>query len=128
MTMTRFSKLTVDPSGKRKYLEDNRTDEQMATHTIVIGGYDSWLSGWGKASGGDSYCGWACRPENADTVFEWVKKRGDISRVTRKLSTTRNFRLPRLCVHYRIYCVTENHLALGKPAAQESTPSNQKSI
>ena len=33
-------------------LNDDRTEAQKRTHTCLIAGTDSFLSGWGKAEGG----------------------------------------------------------------------------
>ena len=65
---------------------DDRTDEQKATHTWLIIGTDSFLSGWGGASGGASYAAWACKTEDRDRVFNWVSSRGDMKRVREALA------------------------------------------
>lgn len=67
-------------------LKDDRTKEQESTHYVLIGGEDTFLSGWGEAKGGVSYAFWACEDEYADQVEEWVKDRGDMKRVKRVTS------------------------------------------
>ena len=50
---------------------DDRTQEQRATHTIIVWGRDRFMSGWGQARGGYSWAGWACEPKDADRVESW---------------------------------------------------------
>jgi len=88
-------------------LQDDRTDEQKKTHTVLIGGKDKCMSGWGKAKGGISYAFWACKPEHADQVERWIRKRGDLFSIH-----YRNCTLPAGRGHCHIYVVNENHLAL----------------
>lgn len=93
---------------------DDRTIEQITTHPVIIGGRDKFMSGWGAASGGSSYAGWACRAEDVDAVYAWVKGRGDITRV----SCHYHGWYPRGRGHTHIYVVTDNHPALQRtPAA-----------
>lgn len=86
-------------------IQDDRTPEQKATHPIVIGGTDPFLSGWGKASEGTSVAGWACRSEDEYKVWNWVQRRGDMKRV-RYLGER-----PR-AEHVHIYVVGPEHPAL----------------
>ncbi len=90
-------------------LQDDRTPEQMATHTVVIGGTDKFMSGWGLARGGTSVAGWACTPEDATEVYKWVEDRKDLKRV-RYLGRNAN------AAHVHIYVVTEDHPARGRLA------------
>ena len=60
---------------------DDRTGHQRKTHSVIILGTDSFLSGWGEAKGGSSYAGWACKPEDQYEVERWVRRRGDMKRV-----------------------------------------------
>ena len=66
---------------KTKIYEDDRTPEQKQSHTVLIAGTDSFMSGWGMAEGGASMCAWACRPEHASKVERWVRSRGDMKQV-----------------------------------------------
>lgn len=63
--------------------EDDRTEEQKKTHSVLIAATDSFLSGWGSAEGGASMCAWAVKPEDADDMEYWVEKRSDMKRVRR---------------------------------------------
>ena len=87
--------------------QDDRTPEQMLTHTVIIGGTDRFMSGWGHARGGTSVAGWACRPEDAEAVYEWVEKRGDIQRV-RRLGRNRD------AAHVHVYVADETHPSLER--------------
>ena len=91
-------------------LEDDRTPEQKKTHTILIGGHDPFLSGWGKALHSKSYAYWACGPvpwsqKYVDQVEKAVKQR-NLKRVTVRYSG-----LPRKGPndHVHIYVVDEGH-------------------
>lgn len=88
-------------------LKDDRTPQQKITHTVLIGGIDSCLSGWGGAEGGLSRAYWACPPEQADTVEAWVESRGDIRKVTRRDKPSTDAK------HVHIYVVTPTHPALA---------------
>lgn len=63
-------------------IEDDRTEAEKKTHTVIIAMTDSFMSGWGRAgSNGVSYAGWAAKPEDADVVERWVRGRSDAKRV-----------------------------------------------
>lgn len=90
-------------------IQDDRTPEQKKTHTSLICGTDSFLSGWGMAKNGVSYAVWACKPENEHKVFNWVKSRSEMKRV-RVVSS--NYK-PKGIGHCHIYVVNEGHPSLG---------------
>ena len=92
---------------------DDRTDEQKQTHTVIVAGTDSMLSGWGQAEDGTSYAGWACRPEDLDKVESWVRNRSDMKRVRIVFSDWR----PRGPGHTHIYLVHSEHNALASVPA-----------
>lgn len=94
--------------------QDDRTDEQRQTHTVLVVGTDRFLSGWGKAKNGTSYAAWACQPEHAETVERWVRARGDQQRVRVMYDDYR----PRGAGHLHIYIVGPKHAALAKPAKE----------
>lgn len=81
---------------------DQRTEQQKQTHTVLIGGKDSFMSGWGKGTVG-SYAYWACEPEHQEAVEWWVGKRDGI-----KLKSYRE----RPKNHTSIYPVDEGHPAV----------------
>jgi len=87
------------------HTEDDRTSEQMETHTILIVALDKWMSGWGLAENGRSYVAWACKPEHAQFVKNWVANRGDLAYVRVK----ENGYKPRGNGHFHVYVVTKNH-------------------
>ena len=88
---------------------DDRTGQDKTDYPVVIVGTDRFLSGWGKAAGGLSYAGWACRLEDVQKVWRWVKNRGDMNRV-RIVSKTYK---PRGCVHFHLYVVRPGHPAIS---------------
>ena len=90
--------------------EDDRSDEQRKTHRQLIGGKDSFMSGWGQAPN-DSYAYWACRLEDAEKVAAWVQSRSDIKYFAVRLDS-----YPRRGrgTHTHVYVVTPGHPALGE--------------
>ena len=89
-------------------IKDDRTGHQRTTHPVIVVGTDSFLSGWGEATGGKSYAGWACRYEDQYKVERWVRKREDIKRVRIVGSDYK----PQGVGHCHIYVVTPGHPAL----------------
>ena len=61
--------------------DDDRTPEQMQTHTWLVIGTDTFMSGWGKAAFGNSYAAWACTPQDRRACLGWVESRSDMKRV-----------------------------------------------
>ena len=90
-------------------IQDDRTLEQKATHTVLIIGTDSFMSGWGEAKGGASYAAWACEPKDAPQVLAWVERRTDMKRVRVVYGDYRPN--SQLCAHLHIYVVDDNHPA-----------------
>ena len=93
-------------------IEDDRTQEQKETHTCLIIGTDSFMSGWGKAQGGVSYAAWACRHEDSFKVLEWVENRKEMKRVREVYETKKSKYNPKGKGHCHIYVVTEGHVSL----------------
>jgi len=62
-------------------MQDDRTEEQKQTHTWLIIGTDSFMSGWGEAKGGVSYAAWACKPEDRQQCYRMVSARPEMKRV-----------------------------------------------
>lgn len=89
-------------------IEDDRTEEQKKTHYCLIGGTDSFLSGWGGAEGGVSYAFWACESQNRPQVEKWVRSRTEMKRFRIVGSDYR----PKGVGHCHIYVVTDGHNAL----------------
>lgn len=88
--------------------KDDRTPKQHVTHTELIGGLDTFMSGWGRAEGKRSFAYWACEPSDVDQVRRWVRGRGDIQMGERHEAH---------CDHgdalVHIYVVTPTHPALS---------------
>ncbi len=63
-------------------LEDTRTEAERAATRFFAVATDSFMSGWGKASGGRSLYALACESlREAETVAENMRKRSDMKRV-----------------------------------------------
>lgn len=90
---------------------DDRTPEQFETHTWIIRALDKFMSGWGHAKGGNSFAAWACKPEHARKVQEWVESRSEMKYVTACGPKSK----PRFrnAAHVHIYVVDDNHPALA---------------
>ena len=88
--------------------QDDRTQEEMKTHYWLVTATDKFMSGWGRANGGLSKCAWACRPEDVDAVYDWVKNRSDMKYVN--IRTTPWYPV---CKHVHIYVVRGNHPAIA---------------
>ena len=91
--------------------EDDRTEAEHKTHTCLITATDKFLSGWGHAEGGASKCAWACRPEHAEQVLDWVESRSDMKYVNSRGPSSPAWR-PK-AAHVHIYVVHDNHPALA---------------
>ena len=61
-------------------IQDDRTEAQKMTHTILVIGTDRFMSGWGQAPG-TSYAAWACRPHEYQEVKRAIRARSDMRRV-----------------------------------------------
>ena len=88
--------------------EDDRTPEQKKTHTVLITATDKFLSGWGMAKNGTSKCAWACKPEHASKMFDWVVQRSDMKYVN--INYTGKWH-PK-AAHVHIYVADEDHPAI----------------
>ena len=87
---------------------DDRTPEQMKTHTYLVTATDRFMSGWGGASGGASKCAWACDSlDKAQKLFDWVSSRSEMKYV----NITSNNWYPK-AAHVHIYVVDDSHPAL----------------
>ena len=102
-------------------IQDDRSKlEGRRAFTFLVGGRDSFMSGWGRAEGGASWAFWACRPEDRLAVERWVADREEL-RYRRTIELTaseasaeriRRARLPRNFTHLHVYTVTAGHPAL----------------
>lgn len=92
--------------------KDERTEVERSTHTVLIGGRDSFMSGWGGARGGSSFAYWACEPSDVFTVSAWVEGRGDITLVPIDDLLNTDREEPEHC---HIYTVREGHVSLAAP-------------
>lgn len=91
-------------------VQDDRSPEERATHTVLVVMNDRFLSGWGGAAGGVSVAAWACRPEHADRVEARVRARSDAKRVRVVTdSPKRRYRPGGNAAHLHIYVVDADH-------------------
>lgn len=93
--------------------KDDRTDEEKKTLTHFVKGRDTFLSGWGDAKGKRSYAVWACKPEHATQVGNWVRGRSDMRNVVEGIQF-KSVHAPTYrgdLVH--VYAVGDEHPALG---------------
>lgn len=81
-------------------MQDDRTPEQRKTHTLIVLGTDSFMSGWGQAKNGASYAGWACTPDTIDAVEDRIRARSDMKRVR---IVGGDYRPGPYCAHCHIY-------------------------
>jgi hypothetical protein len=94
-------------------IRDDRTKAEKVSHTWLVIGTDTFLSGWGKAKDGASYAVWACLPSNRQKVLAWVESRSDMKRV-RESSEAYGFKYhPSATGDCHIYVVNEGHPALA---------------
>lgn len=95
-------------------IQDDRHDfnevSEVITHTNLIGGKDSFMSGWGRAKHGVSYAYWACTDDQVDRVIQWICSRSDQPN-PKHIDDTQ---LPKGGPddHLHIYCVRDGHPAL----------------
>tara|TARA_B100000530_G_scaffold332882_1_gene279933 strand:+ start:605 stop:886 length:282 start_codon:yes stop_codon:yes gene_type:complete len=86
--------------------QDDRTSEQLKTHTYLVTATDIQMSGWGKAKGGLSKCAWAFDSfDDAEECYEIIRKRAGMKYVN--IRTTKWY--PR-AAHVHIYVVSLNCL------------------
>ena len=93
------------------YIDDRTQDERVNVLTYMVGGIDRTLSGWGGAEGGRSFAFWACRPEDAEKLWDWIDQRSDL-RYVRSYGATCAVRL-RARDHCHVYAVRDGHPALN---------------
>jgi hypothetical protein len=73
-------------------VHDKRTDEQKAATQLLVLCLDSFMSGWGKASGGRSYFAVACPDAETAGEVEWrMKQRNEFKKVR---VVDKNYRAP----------------------------------
>lgn len=93
---------------KQIIMQDDRDIHEKQTHKVIIKADDSFMSGWGGAKGGKSVAAWACLPEHAEQVLNWVENRSDMSNV-KVVDNSHYFDAK----HTHIYVVTDGHPAIA---------------
>lgn len=98
-------------------IQDDRTADERETHTTLIVGTDSFMSGWGGATGGVSVAAWAVDRRDTQAVKavqEWVERRGDLRRVRVVYDLPGNRYRPRGRGHCHVYVVRAGHPAVAR--------------
>ena len=93
------------------HYQDDRTAEQMKTHTVLITATDRFMSGWGGASLGVSKCAWACRKDQDwGKMLDWVESRNEMKYVNVNHSGRW---YPKNAAHVHIYVAEDTHNAFN---------------
>jgi len=93
-------------------INDERTEAERKTHTLLVVMTDKFMSGWGKAANGLSLAAWACTPDTLPQAERWVRSRTDARRVRVVVDDGKANRYrPRGNGHLHIYVVREGHPA-----------------
>ena len=95
-------------------LTDDRNEQEKVSHPNLIGGLDSYLSGWGRADLVNSYAYWSCSDEHVKAVEKWVSKREEFSGVC-VFKSVEDISSYVTCSEYdlvHVYVVNENHRAV----------------
>ena len=61
--------------------QDDRTEGEKLTHRLAVVGTDPFMSGWGGATGGLSYAGWAFKDGQEADAWAMINRRNDMQRV-----------------------------------------------
>ena len=94
---------------------DPRTTVEIDPHAQFaeyhIAALDICMSGWGKASEGNSYAVWACNQSQVDRIQKWVESRSEMKsvRIVQKSGLT-----TRPGDHVHVYFVNDTHPALAE--------------
>ena len=86
---------------------DERTEEQLKTHTYLVTATDRFLASWARSRDGLRKCAWACTADTVDAVYRWVKSRPDMGYVKIRCPGAPAWR-PR-CSDVSTYVVGDGH-------------------
>jgi hypothetical protein len=109
-------KQTNPLKGPTMYIDD-RTTEQLKTHTFIVGGLDPFMSGWGE-SPAKSYAYWATRPEYSRNVEQWVRNNKGLKNVCVTTTKALMLKLSKKTTgknHIHVYMVETGHPSLRQP-------------
>ena len=95
-------------------LTDDRNENELVSHPNLIGGLDSYLSGWGRADLVNSYAYWACADEHVKAVEKWVSSREEFSGVCvfKSVEDISSYVTSSEYDLVHVYVVDENHRAV----------------
>ena len=91
------------------FVNDDRDPDEVVTHTNLIGGRDTFLSGWGRADGANSFAYWACEAKDVGRVTAWVSGRSDFDGAAPRCAS--DVYAPEDQIH--IYVVRDGHPSIG---------------
>ena len=101
---------------------DDRTEAQKRTHRMAIVGTDSFMSGWGEASNGVSYAGWAFKDGDQAECLSWVDSRSEMKRV--RVVALDEFKPNAAHTHIYVF-KPEIHKAIGKACWTRGGPPTE---
>lgn len=85
-------------------IEDDRTPEQQQTHRYGIVAKDKFMSGWGQAANGASWCAWATdNLQDADKLLDWVRRREEMRFI--RVVNLAKYKPAYGAAHFHIYVV-----------------------
>jgi hypothetical protein len=103
-------RLRFGGKGGRAVIKDDRTPEQKQTHVDGVIARDSFMSGWGRAKDGASWCAWACGPDvDIQRVKAWVRHRDEMHHV--KIVNLNEYKPTYGTAHFHIYVCHPDHVA-----------------
>jgi hypothetical protein len=86
---------------------DDRTTQQMATHTLGVVCRDNAMIRWGFSP----RYGWACKTyDHASKTYDWLKSQKEMERLM--IVRLDKYIPPRTDKAFHIYVIDENHVAL----------------
>lgn len=96
-------------------LKDQRTASQRLSHTVLVGGAERIRTIKGLSEP-PSYAFWACRPEHAQTVKDWVRNTNHLR--TAEMTRT-GYMAPSYAMRCQIHVVEHGHPALFTEASDD---------
>ena len=88
---------------------DDRRVGRHKRYDMVLA-HDTFMSGWGRAKGGESYVAWSAEPAYIQAVKEWVEKKPEMKHVrivpSDWVNTNKNV------AHLSIHMVDDYHPAI----------------
>ena len=95
-----------------KVVDDRQqlSPEEKLKFNNLIAATNKFMSGWGKAAGGNSYVVYCCEDKDYSKVMTWMQNRNDFIRVRQVMPNYKPN--PSCCSHIHYYVVKDGHPAL----------------